>query len=186
MYVNLFYFFYHIIVKGIQKVCFCFMQGRNIIIMNRRPEVRMRELKNRSAIITGGTGGLGKAVLSVFLEEGAKVLSTYLVDRQLKDCSGVKDKYGAALSFAKADVTKPKQAARVVEKAVKKLGRVDILVNIVGGFCMSGIVDTDETMWDRMMDMNLKPEEIAHVIAFLCSGEADCISGAVVPVLGRS
>jgi len=237
----------------------------------------MHRLKNRCALITGGTGGLGVAVLEEFLAEGAQVLTTYLEERQLKYTAEVKDKYGAALSFTKADVTKPGQTERLIQKSVKKLGQVDILINIVGGFSMAGITDTDDATWDRMMDMNLKsvflmtravlphmmdrgygrivnigarpalhgaanmsaygaskagvlnltqsvaaemsryninvnaiipgtmdtphnrmempkadhskwvkPEEIAKVISFLCSNEADSISGAVVPVLGKT
>jgi NAD(P)-dependent dehydrogenase (short-subunit alcohol dehydrogenase family) len=215
--------------------------------------------------------------LEEFLSEGAKVLSTYIEERQLKYSAEVKDKYGFALSFAKADVTKSKQTDRLINMAVKKFGRVDILVNIVGGFSMAGITETDDAAWDRMFDMNLKsvflmtrstlphmieqdygrivnigarpalhgaakmsaygaskagvlnltqsaademvgyninvnaiipgtmdtphnrkempkadyskwvePQEIAKVISFLCSSEADSISGAVIPVLGKS
>ena len=237
----------------------------------------MRRLKDRCAVITGGTGGLGVRVLEEFLSEGARVLSTYMEERHLKYSAQIKDKYGAALSFAKADVTKPKQAERLIQRAAKKFGRIDILVNIVGGFSMAGITDTDDEMWERVMAMNLKtvflmtravlphmmerdygrivnigarpalhgaanmsaygaskagvinltqsvavemsgyninvnavipgtmdtlrnrkempkadyskwvkPEGIAKVISFLCSSEAESVSGAVVPVLGKS
>ncbi len=237
----------------------------------------MQRLKDRRALITGGTGGLGVAVLEEFLAEGAQVLSTYIEERQLKYATDVKDRYGAALSFAKADITKSGQTEKLIQKSIKKLGRIDILINIVGGFSMAGIVDTDDAAWERMMDMNLKsvflmtraalphmmerdygrivnigarpalhgaanmsaygaskagvlnltqsaademsrynininaiipgtmdtphnraempkadhskwvkPEEIARVISFLCSSGGDSISGAVVPVLGKT
>lgn len=237
----------------------------------------MSRLKNKVAIITGGTGGLGKAVVSVFLNEGAKVFSTYIVRDELEECINLKQEYGERLVYGKADVTKSKDMAKVTERTIQKFGRVDFLINIVGGFAMAKIVDTDEAMWDRMMNMNLrsvfitsksvipqmiiqkygriinigarpaikgtakmsaygaskagvlnltqsmtvelaeyninvnaiipgtiytptnrknmpkadhakwvKPEEIAEVISFLCSNDGNSISGAVVPVYGKT
>lgn len=122
----------------------------------------MQKLKNKVAIITGGTGGLGKAVVSAFIEEGAKVVCTYLIDKELKDCQSLIEVYKTEFYPVKADVTKEKQVTTTVAKACKKFGRIDILANIVGGFAYAEIVDTDEETWDRMIAMNLKS-------AFLCS-----------------
>ncbi len=116
----------------------------------------MKKLENKVAIVTGGTGSLGTGVLSVFLNEGAKVLCTYVVREQLKYSMELKDEYGDSLIFSKADVTKTKDMLKVVDRAASKFGRVDILVNIVGGFAMADITDTDEATWTKMMDMNLK------------------------------
>ncbi len=104
-------------------------------------EVKM-ELKERVAIITGGTGALGKAVLSEFLREGAKVISTYIIDQELRGLlSTLKNQN---LTLLKADVTREKQVAQVVKRTLKRFGRIDILVNIVGGFTYAKIQDTDE------------------------------------------
>jgi len=122
----------------------------------------MERLKNKVAIITGGTGGLGKAVVSAFLSEGARVFSTYIVKDELEECLGLKEEYGEKLVYGKADVTKAKDMSKVVDRAINNFGRIDFLINIVGGFAMAQIVDTDEVMWDRMMNMNLKS-------VFICS-----------------
>jgi len=122
----------------------------------------MERLKNKVTMITGGTGGLGKAVVSAFLREGAGVFSTYIVRDELEECLGLKEEYDEKLVYGKADVTKAKDMSKVVDKAIKNFGRIDILVNIVGGFAMAKIIDTDEAMWDRMMNMNLKS-------VFICS-----------------
>ncbi len=122
----------------------------------------MERLKNKVAIITGGTGGLGKAVVSVFLSEGARVFSTYIVKDELEKCMDIKEEYAEKLVYGKADVTKAKDMSKVVDRAIKNFGRIDFLINIVGGFAMAKIVDTDEVMWDRMMNMNLKS-------VFICS-----------------
>jgi NAD(P)-dependent dehydrogenase (short-subunit alcohol dehydrogenase family) len=105
---------------------------------------------------------LGKAVVSVFLNNGASALSTYTVRDQLAKSLGVKEEYGERLLYGKADVTKSKDMSKVVDMAIKKFGRIDFLINIVGGFAMDKIIDTDETTWDRMMNMNLKS-------VFICS-----------------
>ncbi len=237
----------------------------------------MKKLNNRVAIVTGGTGSLGNGVLSVFLREGAKVLCTYVERRQLEYSKDLKEEYGDKLIFSKADVIRSKDMKKVVERAAKKFGRVDILINIVGGFARANITDTDEAIWNKMMDVNLnsafisskavlpqmikqksgriinigarpalkgvskmsaygaskaavlnltesladelkeyninvnaiipgtidtprnrkdmprakfsnwvKPKEIAEVISFLCSDEGSKISGAILPVYGKS
>ncbi len=119
-------------------------------------------LNDKVAIITGGTGGLGKAVLSVFLGEGASVMSTYRKESDLDECMGLTDKYKARAAFGSADVTNSEHVSRVVAETIEIFSRIDFLVNIVGGFTQAPITDTDEEAWDRMMSLNLKS-------AFLCS-----------------
>ncbi len=120
------------------------------------------KLKNRVALIPGGTGALGKAVVLAFLEEGAKVVCTYIVDEELKHYSSLTETQKSNLSFIQADVTKEKPVGETVQKTLERFGRLDILVNIVGGFSYAKVVDTDERVWDSMMNVNLKS-------AFLCS-----------------
>lgn len=122
----------------------------------------MKQLKDKVAIITGGTGGLGKAVMTVFLGRGACVLSTYINEEELKGCVSLREEYKSRIAFGKADVTKASNVSNVVTKTIEKFSRIDILVNIVGGFTQSPVADTDEEAWDRMMNMNLRS-------AFLCS-----------------
>lgn len=115
----------------------------------------MKELVDKVAIVTGGTGNLGSAVVASFLENGVKVFCTYVERDQLAYSIPIKKKYGDDLIFAKADVTKEKDMQKVVDRAIKKYGRVDILINIVGGFAMAKVTDTDLKLWNQMMDMNL-------------------------------
>jgi NAD(P)-dependent dehydrogenase (short-subunit alcohol dehydrogenase family) len=120
------------------------------------------KLKDKIAIITGGTGALGRAVVLAFLEEGAKVACTYIVDKELEQCSSLIKNYESNLVFVQADVTKEKPVAETVRKTLERFGRIDILVNIVGGFAYAKVLDTDEKTWDSMMNVNLKS-------TFLCS-----------------
>ncbi len=124
-------------------------------------EVKMK-LKGRVAIITGGTGALGRAVVSAFLGEGAKVACTYIMDEELKGLSSIIKNFKSNILFIKANVTKEEEVSDTIQKTLKGFGRIDILLNIVGGFEYAKIIDTDEKTWDSMMNMNLKS-------AFLCS-----------------
>ncbi len=120
------------------------------------------KLKNRVAIITGGTGALGRAVVSAFLIEGAKVACTYILDEELKGLTSIIQNFKSNILFIKTNVTKEEEVSVTIQKTLEVFGRIDILANIVGGFAYAKIVDTDEKTWDSMINMNLKS-------AFLCS-----------------
>lgn len=120
------------------------------------------KLGDKVAIITGGTGALGRAVVSAFLEEGAKVACTYIVDEELKHYSSLTEEKKSKITFIWADVTKEESVTQMVQKTLDTFGKIDILVNVVGGFTYAKIIDTDEKTWDFMMNVNLKS-------TFLCS-----------------
>ena len=122
----------------------------------------MHILKGKISLITGGTGGLGIAVSSKFLEEGSNVVCTYFYEDELSRCSHLLSKYKSNFTIIKADVTKDKQVSRSVNKVIKRFKKIDVLVNLVGGFTYNRIVETEESTWDNMMNLNLKS-------AFLCS-----------------
>ncbi len=122
----------------------------------------MGTLENKIAIVTGGTGALGKAITSAFLQEGTWVVCTYIVDKEKKQCLSLVENHKDKLVFIRADVTKEKEVYNLIKRTKREFGRVDILVNIVGGFAYSYIKDTDQKIWDLMMNLNLKS-------VFLCS-----------------
>jgi NAD(P)-dependent dehydrogenase (short-subunit alcohol dehydrogenase family) len=122
----------------------------------------MDALKNKIAIVTGGTGALGRAVTLAFLEEGVRVVCTYILDKEKKECLSLTKNHKDKIVFVRTDVTKEKDAFNLIRSAIRKFGRIDILVNVVGGFAYSYIKDTDEKTWDLMMNLNLKS-------VFLCS-----------------
>ena len=119
-------------------------------------------LKDKVAIITGGTGALGRAVVSAFLQEGSRVACTYIVDEELKGLSSIIERHKSNVLFIKANVTKEEEVKKTIQETLEGFERIEILVNIVGGFAYAKIIDTDEKTWDSMMNMNLKS-------AFFCS-----------------
>ena len=96
----------------------------------------MALLQDKVAMITGGTGALGRAVAERFLGEGAKVAIPYIIDAEVpmleQRLGGRFPKTNQLVS--KVDVSNPDQLGKFVDEAVKKFGRIDALVNLVGGF----------------------------------------------------
>ena len=88
----------------------------------------MGRLENKVAIVTGGGRGLGKTYCLIMAEEGAKIVVADILDREAEETvSEIKAKGGSAIAI-KADVTSEADTQRMAEEAVKKFGRIDILV----------------------------------------------------------
>ena len=135
----------------------------------------MELLENRVAIVTGGTGALGRAVVENFLTAGAKAGVPYVVDAEVPMLQKhLGNRFPASEVFLKkADVGDEAQVAKFVEEVVSKWSKIDILVNLVGGFWGGKpIAETSIAEWQAMFDINLKP-------TFLCCR-------AVVPVMQRN
>lgn len=97
-------------------------------------------------LIAGGSGALGRTVTPVFAEVGARVI---IVERNPPP-----DQVAAGNAM-QADVTDETALRRVVDDVIQTAGRLDVLVNLVGGFAMGRVVDTDVSLWQRMLTMNV-------------------------------
>ena len=129
-------------------------------------------LTGKVALITGGTGALGRAVTAAFVEAGAAVAVTYVVDPEVPECKVCLGPWADAPLFLKADVTVEAEVKKLVQTVVERLGRVDILLNLVGGYVGDlPVKELPEATWDHMVNINLKS-------AFLCCKHA-------VPVMQR-
>lgn len=138
-------------------------------------------LQNKIVLITGATGGLGGAVAQAFLNAGASVAVTYTAEDKFKELESVlKPPPGKLHGFA-ADMMQEASVEALVGQVVKKFGRIDALVNLVGGF-MGGVPVTEmgETQWDHMMQLNLKTAFLAckHVMKVMIGQK----SGRIVNV----
>ncbi len=132
-------------------------------------------LKNRVAVITGGTGALGRAVSECFLEEGGRVAVPWIVEAEVPMFNDrMANRFASSDIFlSKVDLGDEQQVARFVDETVRKMSRIDILINLVGGFWGGKtIADTSIAEWQSMFDLNLKP-------TFLCCR-------AIVPVMQKN
>ena len=115
-------------------------------------------LKGRVAIVTGagsvGPGwGNGRAIAARFAEEGAKIFAVDLhADRLVETENAAKTDIRAHI----CDVTDGRAVKEMVEACIEHFGRLDILVNNVGGSAAGGPVEMSEEVWDAQVDFNLK------------------------------
>lgn len=120
-------------------------------------------LKDKIAIITGGTGAIGRVIARTFLSEGAKVRVTYRREEEFHEILPELSEFKENLSGKKVDVTIAEQVEQFMDETAQRFGRIDILVNGVGGSAPSAhIVDLEEKTWDFLFNLNVKS-------AFLCS-----------------
>lgn len=102
------------------------------------------EMKGKVVLITGGAGALGQTVVPAFVSTGASVI---LGDRNPVQVPGV--------TALMADFTDQTQVRNLVDEVIRTSGRLDALINLVGGFATGRVVETDVSVWQRMLTMNL-------------------------------
>ena len=114
----------------------------------------MIEFKGRVVMITGGTGNLGQATAGAFAEMGAQlVLVDHNAEQQHVLYAG--SAVGGPLLLSPMDVRDVEQAAHAVEEAVARFGRIDVLVNTVGGYeAGTPVQSTELKTWERMLGLN--------------------------------
>lgn len=112
-------------------------------------------LKGKTAIITGGGEGIGKATALLFCKEGAKVGITGRTKRKLDEV--VKEAKGSGEIIAlPGDVAKEDEVRSIVEKFVKRFKKVDILFNNAGVLEVGTVTTTSVEAWDNIIDINVK------------------------------
>ena len=115
-------------------------------------------LKNKTALITGGGSGIGKASCLLFAKEGAKVV---VVDLKRDTAEATADEIrragGDAKAFA-ADVSKAKDAEGMVRFAEESYGKLNVVFNNAGVFHPNdeSVTNTTEEIWDMVININLK------------------------------
>ncbi|MCG2710742.1 MAG: 3-oxoacyl-[acyl-carrier-protein] reductase [Candidatus Omnitrophica bacterium] len=114
------------------------------------------KLQDKIAVITGGTRGIGKAIVEAFAREGAQVLFTYLQNETLaKEIEiNLKKKQAEAKGF-KVDVKNYSQVDQWKEKILDEYGKVDILINNAGIIKDKALAMMSKEEWDDVIDTNL-------------------------------
>lgn len=108
-------------------------------------------------LVTGGTGGLGTEVCLAFLRANALLGVTYYSSGSLQRLSSKLGDLTKNVFSCKVDLTKEDQVKKLVFDLVQKFGKIDVLVNLVGGyFAGKAVTEIDEKEWDAMMNINLK------------------------------
>ncbi len=115
------------------------------------------QLSGKVALVTGGSQGIGAELSKALATAGAAVA---IVNRSNRETAANLvseiEKAGGKAVALQADLTRVAEIERVVAEATAALGPVDILVNNAGIFSPTPIEETDEALWDRQIDLNLK------------------------------
>lgn len=121
------------------------------------------KLKGKVALITGSSRGIGKATAIRFAQEGAIVVINYL-HSETKANQLVKEikLIGSGAIAIKCDVSRENDVKKMIDKVIKKFGRIDILVNNAGLVYDIPLFEKTVTQWRRTLDVNL-------IGIFLCS-----------------
>jgi NAD(P)-dependent dehydrogenase (short-subunit alcohol dehydrogenase family) len=111
-------------------------------------------LEGKVAIVTGASRGIGEAIARCFAENGAKVV---LASRKIEGLSAVAESIGPNAHAVAAHTGREADCVSLVEAAVQKFGKVDVLVNNAATNPHFGpLVDVDEGAWDKTFEVNLK------------------------------
>jgi NAD(P)-dependent dehydrogenase (short-subunit alcohol dehydrogenase family) len=114
------------------------------------------QLKDKVAIVTGSSRGIGKAVAERFAREGARIVVNYVRNKKAADAvaAGIRKAGGEAVAV-KADVSKRADAERLIKSAVKAFGRLDIVVSNAGIVIDRPFIESTDEDWIASIENNL-------------------------------
>lgn len=120
------------------------------------------DFKDRVAVITGGTGALGRAIVLDLLKDGARVAVPYLGEggwRSLKAAAGDPSDH---LMGGPVDLNQSPDVEAFISNVLEHHGRVDYLVCVAGGFAAGKSFESDDGVWDQMLGLNLM--SVVHML----------------------
>lgn len=113
-------------------------------------------LKDKVALITGAAGGLGGAIAWAFGAAGARVFLHDLFEDKLKDIAGAMKADGIEADYKALDITASGSPQALVDAAISRMGRIDIVINSAGINRPQKSEDVTEKNWDDVMNINLR------------------------------
>jgi 3-oxoacyl-[acyl-carrier protein] reductase len=114
-------------------------------------------LEGKSALVTGSSRGIGRAIAERLAADGAAVVINYARSKQLADeaVKAILERGGKAIAIL-ADVAKPAEVRRLFDEAEKKVGGLDIVVGNAGVFLEKSLAESTEEDYDYVFDINTK------------------------------
>jgi len=120
------------------------------------PVMQLFDLSGQTALITGGSRGLGLQIAEALGEAGAKVLLSARKAEELEHAVAQLQDRGIDARWVAADTSLPEQVQRVADEAMQRLGQVDILVNNAGATWGAPTEDHPLEAWDKVMNLNVR------------------------------
>lgn len=120
-------------------------------------DISQFSIKGKIAVITGGGRGIGQAIAFAFAKAGAKVVLTSRKVQDLEATANEIRSFGGEAYPLPAHLGKMEEIRKMIDAVMAKYGRIDILVNNAGASPAKGsVLECDERLWDKLMDINLK------------------------------
>lgn len=144
----------------------------------------MQSLKGKTALITGGTAGIGKAIAILYAKEGANVI---IFGTNAERAASVLAEIEAAKIFPEqkchsqlVNVSKTQEVEQAVDAVLKEFGQIDILVNNAGITKDGLLMKMSEDDWDQVLNVNLK--SVYNLCKALCRPMMKARSGAIINI----
>lgn len=115
----------------------------------------MKKLDSKTALITGSTKGIGRAIAFRFADEGANVVITGRDEDEGRIVINHIEKKGGRALFIKADLQNVDENEKLVERSVREFGSLDILIPNAGILGLGSVTDVDPELWKETMNINL-------------------------------
>ena len=114
-------------------------------------------LNNKTALVTGGTRGIGHAIVKKFAEQGCNVVFTYQnSEEKAKQFEAELNALGIKAKAYKSDAGSYAESEKLIEEVIKDFGNIDVLVNNAGVTRDNLILRMSEQQWDEVINANLK------------------------------
>jgi gluconate 5-dehydrogenase len=113
-------------------------------------------LSGQTALVTGGSRGLGLQIAEALGEAGAKIMLTARKAAELEQAAERLQDKGIDAGWIAADASQPSEVQRVVTEAMERMGRIDILVNNAGATWGAPMEDYPLEAWDKVMNLNIR------------------------------
>ena len=120
------------------------------------PIQQLFDLSGQTALVTGGSRGLGLQIAEALGEAGAKIVLTSRKAADLEEAAAELQAKGIDTRWTAADMADPAQVQRVAAEAMERLGRIDILVNNAGATWGAPAEDYPLEAWDKVMNLNIR------------------------------
>lgn len=116
----------------------------------------MKDLKNKTAIVTGGSKGIGKGIVEKLAESGCNVAFTYLSSEEsATEIEKLSDKYSVKIKKYQSDASDFDQSTELIENILDDFDSYDILINNAGITKDNLLLRMDEDSWKKVIDINL-------------------------------
>ena len=120
------------------------------------PVMRLFDLSGQTAVVTGGSRGLGLQIAEALGEAGARILLSSRKAADLEEAAGQLRAKGIEAQWVAANAALPEDGRRIVAEAMDRLGRIDILVNNAGATWGAPAEAHPLEAWDKVMDLNIR------------------------------